>query len=163
VNKKTTPPPVWQGIVTDLHLAEKASAPMQRHETLTLIEGYGIAGDRYATRRGFYSDRPEPGRQITLFEIETIEALKRDHDVVLLTREHRRNVTVRAVPLNHLVGCRFWLGETLLEATRLSTPCKHIEDVTGKTISRWLINRSGLNCLIVKGGTVKTGDVLTPL
>jgi len=46
------------------------------------------------------------------------------------------------VPLTHLVARRFWLGETLLEATRLSIPCRHIEEVTGKTISDALINRS---------------------
>lgn len=135
---------------------------MRAHSSINLIAGAGIEGDRYATEQGFYSDLPEPGRQITLFEIETLRALKRDHDVVLEPIEHRRNVTVRGVPLNHLVGVQFWLGETLLQATRLSTPCKHIEDVTGKVVSRWLIHRCGLNCIIVKGGSVGVGDTLRP-
>lgn len=133
---------------------------MVPRDRIELIEDMGISGDRYATGKGFYSDLPEPGRQITLFEIETLDALRRDHGVELDPIEHRRNVTVRGVPLNHLVGLQFWLGETLLEATRLSTPCKHIEEVTGKVISRWLIHRSGLNCIIVKGGHVSLGDAL---
>ena len=153
----------WQGKVTSLHLTERASQPMQSVEHLKLIAGVGIEGDRYSNEQGYYSDRPEPGRQITLFEIETLEALKRDHDVVLEANEHRRNVTVTNTPLNHLVGKRFKVGNCLLEATRLSTPCKHIEDVTGKTISRWLINRSGLNCIIVEGGEVRVGDEVLPL
>ena len=152
----------WQGRVTDLHLAESASLPMQARPELSLIAGVGIDGDRYATEKGFYSDRPEPGRQVTLFEFETLEALKRDHGVILTAADHRRNITVKGVPLNHLVGRRFKVGECLLEATRLSTPCKHIEDVTGKNISRWLINRCGLNCIIVTGGVVKTGDAVQP-
>ena len=152
----------WNGHVTDLHIAPEGSAPMQALQTVNLIAKVGIEGDRYATNRGFYSELPEPGRQITLFEIETLAALARDHETQLAPIEHRRNVTVKGVPLNHLVGARFWLGETLLEATRLSTPCKHIEDVTGKTISRWLINRSGLNCVIVKGGAVSVGDRVVP-
>ena len=135
---------------------------MQTQDQIELVPGVGIKGDRYATKRGFYSDLPEPGRQITLFEIETLAALARDHDLTLDPIEHRRNITVRGVPLNHLVGVRFWVGETLLEATRLSTPCKHIEDVTGKTISRWLIHRSGLNCIILKGGKVSVGDTVRP-
>jgi len=152
----------WHGLVTDLHITDRASAPMLAMPEITLIAGSGIQGDRYALETGYYSDRPEPGRQITLFEIETLEALKRDHGVTFSTVEHRRNVTTRGVPLNHLVGKHFALGETLLLATRLSTPCQHIQDVTGKNVSRWLIHRSGLNCIILKGGIVRIGDTLKP-
>jgi len=53
-------------------------------------------------------------------------------------------VTVEGVPLNHLVGRRFWLGETVLEGTGLVEPCRHIERIEGKAISKHLINRSGL-------------------
>jgi MOSC domain-containing protein YiiM len=109
---------------------------------------------------GFYSDRPEEGRQVTLFEMETLDALLRDHKIELKPEDHRRNVTVEGVPLNHLVGRRFWLGETLLEATRLSVPCRHIEEITGKAIFDPLINRSGLNCRILEGGTVRIGDLV---
>ncbi|MFQ5439798.1 MAG: MOSC domain-containing protein [Paracoccaceae bacterium] len=153
---------IWQGVVTHLHRAPRASRQMEPAERLTLIAGVGVKGDRYATGKGYYSHLPEPGRQITLFEIETLKALERDHDTVLLPDEHRRNVTVRGVALNHLVGRRFRLGETLLEATRLSTPCRHIEEVTGKTISRWLIHRCGLNCMILDGGEVRIGDIVGP-
>jgi MOSC domain-containing protein YiiM len=126
------------------------------------VAGKGIEGDRYmiGNEVGFYSHRPEEGRQITLFEIETLVALERDHKIVLLPEEHRRNVTVENVPLNHLVGKRFWMGETLLEATRLSTPCRHIEEILGRNVFDPLINRSGLNCKIITGGTVRVGDTL---
>jgi MOSC domain-containing protein YiiM len=52
------------------------------------------------------------------------------------------------------------LGETLLEATRLSIPCRHIEEITGKAIFDPLINRSGLNCRILQGGIVRVGDTV---
>lgn len=153
----------WNGAITDLHLATAGSEPMLAKESLRLIKGIGVDGDRYATAKGFYSHLPEPGRQITLFEVETLNALARDHDVTLHPGDHRRNVTVKGVPLNHLVGQSFWLGNALLQATRLSTPCKHIEDVTGKTMGRWLIHRSGLNCIIVKGATIHIGDAVMPM
>ena len=66
------------------------------------------------------------------------------------------------IGLTHLVGRRFWLGETLLESTRLSIPCRHIEEITGKSIFDPLINRSGLNCRILQGGTVRVGDAVRP-
>jgi MOSC domain-containing protein YiiM len=98
--------------------------------------------------------------QLTLFELETLVAIKRDAGVDLGPEEHRRNVTVEGVPLNHLVGRHFWLGETLLEGTRLVEPCRHIEKVTGKAISKALINRGGLYCKILLGGDVRVGDVV---
>lgn len=74
--------------------------------------------------------------------------------------EHRRNVTVQGVPLNHLVGRRFRLGPTVLEATRLSFPCKHIEEILGKPVFNPMVHRSGLNCRILEGGEVRVGDAV---
>lgn len=152
----------WTGFVRHLHVAPRAFLPMRAMTEVTLIAGKGIEGDRYMIGReeGFYSHKPEEGRQVTLFELETLVALKRDANIELAPHEHRRNVTVEGVPLNHLVGRRFWLGATLLEATRLSIPCRHIEEITGKAIFDPLINRSGLNCKIIQGGVVKLGDTV---
>jgi MOSC domain-containing protein YiiM len=154
--------PAWTGVVRCLHITPRAFLPMRAMPELRLIEGKGIEGDRYMIGReeGFYSHKPEEGRQVTLFEYETLVALKRDHNIDLGPEEHRRNVTVAGVPLTHLVGRQFWLGETLLESTRLSIPCRHIEEITGKAIFDPLINRSGLNCKILKGGTVRVGDAV---
>jgi MOSC domain-containing protein YiiM len=155
----------WQGIVRYLHKTPRAFLPMRAFAELELVAGRGIDGDRYAIGQetGFYSHKPEEGRQVTLFEMETLEALRRDHGIELRPEEHRRNVTVEGVPLNHLVGRRFRLGETIVEATRLSTPCRHIEEILGKAVFDPLINRSGLNCKIVAGGTLRVGDAVRPL
>ena len=84
---------------------------MKSFGSLSLLAGIGVEGDRHATGEAFHSDRPEEGRQITLFEEETIEALLRDHNIKLKPEDHRRNITTRDVPLNHLVGKRFKVGE----------------------------------------------------
>jgi MOSC domain-containing protein YiiM len=154
--------PIWSGVIRHLHITPRAFLPMRSLPELKLVAGKGIEGDRYMIGReeGFYSSKPEEGRQITLFEIETLIALKRDAGIDLEPEEHRRNVTTEGVPLTHLVGKQFWLGEVLLEATRLSIPCRHIEEVTGKSIFDPLINRSGLNCKILKGGTIRVGDMV---
>lgn len=153
---------LFNGEVVGLHITARAFLPMRSYDELELIAGKGITGDRYMLGReeGFYSAKPEEGRQITLFEIETLEALQRDHGITLSPEDHRRNVTVRNVPLNHLVGKVFHLGETVLEATRLSVPCRHIEEITGQAIFDPLINRSGLNCKILTGGIVRRGDAV---
>jgi MOSC domain-containing protein YiiM len=155
----------WQGVVRFLHKTPRAFLPMRTFPEIELIASRGIDGDRYliGQETGFYSHKPEEGRQITLFEIETLEALKRDHGIDMLPEEHRRNVTVEGVPLNQLVGRRFRLGETIVEATRLSTPCRHIEEILGKPVFDPMINRSGLNCKIIVGGTLRVGDTVRPI
>lgn len=153
---------VWSGRIVSLHRTPRAFLPMGTFDALNLIAGYGIDGDRYATESGFYSHKPEIGRQVTFFEVETLEALERDHGITLRADEHRRNITTRGVPLNHLVGRRFRVGEAVVEATRLSVPCRHIEEITGQQIFNPLINRSGLNARIVSGAIVRVGDPIMP-
>ena len=152
----------WTGRLAHIHIAENAGGAMQPLDSARLIKGVGIEGDRYATGRGHYSSMPRADRQVTLIEIETLEALARDHGIDLLPDETRRNLTTRDVPLNHLVGRRFRVGAVLLLGTRLNVPCKYLEQVTAKPVYAPLINRSGLNCEILEGGVIRVGDVLRP-
>ena len=152
---------MWQGTLLNIHTAPEGRAPMQELASATLIKGTGIAGDRYATGKGHYSEFPDI-REVTLIEIETIEALLRDHDIDLPLHEHRRNLTTRAVPLNHLVGKRFWVGDVLLEGGRLNTPCRYLDLVTSKSVCDLMEHRSGLNCSIVQGGDIAVGAIIRP-
>lgn len=152
----------WAGTIVALHTCSAAGQAMQEADRLTLLAGRGIAGDRYLLGTGYYSAKPEEGRQITLFEVETLDALQRDYRISLTPAEHRRNVTVTGVPLNHLVGRRFRLGDAVLEATRLSIPCRYLEEVTGKSVFKALLHRSGLNCRILEGGTIHMGAAVLP-
>lgn len=135
---------------------------MRSFDELMLEAGVGVVGDRYAARAGFYSDLHHDGRQVTLFESETLQAIERDYKIALTPMDHRRNITTRGVPLNHLVGRRFSVGDTLLEGIMLSVPCRHIEHVTGKEIFNAMLHRSGLMARIVLGGPVRVGDAIRP-
>jgi MOSC domain-containing protein YiiM len=152
----------WRGELAHIHIAEQASAAMRPLTSAKLVAGVGIEGDRYATGRGYYSKTPRADRQVTLIEIETLEALARDHGIELAPSETRRNLTTHGVPLNHLVGRRFRVGAVLLLGARLNVPCKYLEQVTGKPVYEPLLHRSGLNCEIVEGGFIRVGDVLQP-
>jgi hypothetical protein len=92
-----------------------------------LVAGIGLEGDRYATRLGTYSKNHHIDRQATLIEVEALEALARDRRVMLAPHEHRRNLTTRGVPLNHLVGQYFRLGDCVLYGGRLNVPCLYLE------------------------------------
>ena len=152
---------IFEGTLLNIHIALSAGQPMQELNEAVLIEGSGIEGDRYATGKGYYSDKPDI-REVTLIDQETLISLNRDHDIELLPSEHRRNLTTQNVPLNHLVGQRFKIGDTVLEGGRLNTPCKYLETIVGKKIFVRLLNRSGLNCRIIKGGVIKINDCIVP-
>lgn len=155
---------MWLGLLLHIHTAPEARAPMKAHRAIQCLPGVGLAGDRYArgVDSGTYSNLPDV-REVTLTEIETLEALARDHDITLEPHEHRRNLTVRDVPLNHLVGREFRVGEVILRGGRLNTPCRYIDMITGKTVCDLLEHRSGLNCSILTGGTIREDDPVSLL
>src|SRR2546425_6382737 len=65
-----------QGSVVSLHIAPKASAPMESIESVQAVPGRGLAGDRYFLETGTYSPHPSHGgREGTLIETEAGAAL----------------------------------------------------------------------------------------
>jgi MOSC domain-containing protein YiiM len=148
----------WQGELLNIHVAPKASAPMVALSEVRLVTGIGLEGDRYATGLGSYSKKHHIDRQATLIEVEVLEALARDRDIELAPHEHRRNLTTRGVPLNHLVGQYFRIGDCVLYGGRLNVPCLYLENLLAKKVFKALLNRSGLNCRIVVGGIIRTHD-----
>ena len=127
------------------------------------VPGQGLDGDRYFHQTGTYSSRPGPGREVTLIEAESVDALGREAGILLAPGASRRNVTTRGVPLNHLVGRQFRVGEVLLEGVRLCEPCAHLESLTRSGVREGLIHRGGLRARIVTEGTIRIGDVIQPV
>ena len=135
------------------------------------LPGRGLEGDRYFTGTGFYSSRPSHGgREVTLIEIESVEAL--DGGVLsatgdtggikLAAADTRRNIATSGVPLNHLVDKEFWVGSVLMRGTRLCEPCKHLDELTRSGVMGGLIHRGGLRAQILTGGVIRPGDIVQP-
>ncbi|TLZ99686.1 MAG: MOSC domain-containing protein, partial [Methanobacteriota archaeon] len=99
--------PSWTGEVVAIHIADEAEARMRSVDRIRAVPGKGLEGDRYFWESGTYSDRPGPGREVTLIESEAIEAMARDNQITIPPGATRRNVTTRGAPLNHLVGQEF--------------------------------------------------------
>jgi MOSC domain-containing protein YiiM len=75
----------------------------------------------------------------------------------------RRQITVRGIRLNDLVGKRFRVGEVECLAVRLCEPCKHLESMTRVGLIEDLLHRAGINADILTGGTISVGDEVEPL
>jgi MOSC domain-containing protein YiiM len=151
------------GHVEAIHITSGAGAPMQGQHAIEAVPGRGLAGDRYLTAMGFYSARPtDPGaREVTLFEAEVLDWLAEARGITFDPAEHRRNLTVRGVRLEALIGKRFRVGAVVLEGVRDCPPCEHLEQVTGKRVLAPLVGRGGLRARVVVGGTIRVGDPLT--
>jgi MOSC domain len=151
---------MWQGTVESIHVADKAQDPTRTVDRVTAIPGAGLDGDRYARQQGTFS-KPEPDYELTLIEAEAIEALQRDYDIDLRPGDARRNLVTRGVPLNHLVGREFRIGDVKIRGLRLCEPCRHLESLTAKPVIKGLRHRGGLRAQILTSGTIQVGDIVT--
>ena len=119
-------------------------------DSVRAVAGCGLEGDRKYRPGGHRN----PGGALTLIEAEVLE------DVGLTGPESRRQVVVRGVRLNDLVGQRFRVGEIECLGVELCEPCKHLESLTRPGIIRDLLHRGGLNADVLSSGTISVGDAV---
>ncbi len=153
----------WRGVVSAMHIAREAAGPMVSVPEIRAVPGQGLEGDRYFHRTGTYSTRPGTGREVTLIEAEAVDAIAQEAGIVLAPGASRRNITTHGVPLNHLVGRQFRVGEVLLEGLRLCEPCSHLESLTQAGVREGLIHRGGLRARILTEGLIRLGDPIQPV
>ena len=124
-----------------------ASAALGPVSSVRAIAGHGLEGDRY-----FFPAGARSGEALTLIEAEVLE------DVGLTGAEARRQVVVRGIRVNDLVGKRFRIGDVECLGIELCEPCLHLQKLTRPGIIKDLIHRGGLRADILSGGTISVGD-----
>ena len=151
-------PIVFKGTVVSIHITPHAIGKMASVAEAHAVPGRGLDGDRYFHQRGTYSNKPGPDREVTLVEIEAIDALRRDYGVALAAGDSRRNIVTRGVPLAHLVGREFTVGPVSLRGIRLCEPCGHLDRLTSEGARAGLVHRGGLRAQILTGGVIRPED-----
>ncbi|MGH2807489.1 MAG: MOSC domain-containing protein [Actinomycetota bacterium] len=151
---------VFEGAVDAIFIAEANGRPMNGLDKIIAVEGRGLEGDRYFNKTGTYSKDLGPERQVTLIEVEAIEAVERDAGLQLDKAETRRNIVTRGVPLNHLVDREFTVGDAVFRGIELCEPCRHLSQIAEKSLIKPLVHRGGLNAEIIGGGTIRIGDTV---
>jgi MOSC domain-containing protein YiiM len=115
--------------------------------SVSALAGKGLKGDRH-----FFEEGAGPGEALTLIEAEALEA------VGLTGAQSRRQVVVRGVRLNDLVGKRFRVGEVEVRGVKLCEPCLHLQSLTRPGIIDDLLHRGGLRADILSDGQISVGD-----
>jgi MOSC domain-containing protein YiiM len=136
--------------VEAIHLGAEGVAELWAVDEVRAIAGQGLEGDRH-----FHAEGARPGQALTLVSGENVD------EVGLAPGETRRQVTVRGVELDELVGKRFRVGEVECFGVELCEPCTHLEAMTRPGIIKELLHRAGINADIVVGGVIRVGDPVT--
>jgi MOSC domain-containing protein YiiM len=152
---------MFRGRLVAIYIAPESGAPMEPRDEAT-VGPSGIEGDRYSMLKGKFR-RPGTGQAVTLVEREAVAAVNSEGDVTLGEHETRRNLVTEGVPLNHLVGRTFAVGELVLRGVRLAEPCVHLERTVGRPVRAPLVHRAGLNCEVVRPAVIRVGDDIEPV
>ena len=143
---------MWRGSVVSIHVAPEKGARTAQVPEVRAVPSKGLEGDRH------WREASDPDRQLTLIEIETLEALERETGLKLAPGEARRQVVTRGVPLNHLVGREFRIGKVRARGLRLCEPCEHLASLTDPKVLPGLTHRGGLRAEILSEGVIRAGD-----
>ena len=139
-------------IVEAIHLGAPRTPELWKVEAVRALAGKGLEGDRH-----FHESGAKPGQALTLVEAEVVEA------VGLPPGGTRRQVTVRGVRLNNLIGKHFRVGAVECYGVELCEPCQHLEVMTRPGIIKELVHRAGINADILTDGTISVGDEVSEL
>ncbi|MBV8479264.1 MAG: hypothetical protein JOY72_03070 [Actinobacteria bacterium] len=137
-------------MIEAIHVGPDEAGPLQAVDSVRAVAGKGLEGDRHFRERG-----AKPGQALTLVAAENVE------DVGLGTGETRRQLTVRGVDLNALVGKTFHVGEVECYGVELCEPCTHLQSMTRPGIIKDLAHRAGINADILSDGVIRVGDHVT--
>ena len=149
---------VSTGWVEQIWVAADTAQAGRTLDTVGLIPGAGLEGDRYIVGRGtFPSGRP--GSAMTLIEAEVCESFQPP----LTPEEHRRNLVTRGVDLNGWVGRDFVVGSVRCRGIRLCEPCATMQRYAARPILRPLVHRGGLRADILEPGPIQVGDQIALL
>ncbi len=126
--------------------------PVHAVDRVCCVAGRGVVGDR------FFDYKPDYKGQITLFEMEVLDAL-RNHLGLPQARpaDLRRNVLTRGVQLNALIGQEFVLDEVRLLGREECRPCYWMDRAFAPGAEAFLKGRGGLRAAIISDGAVAVG------
>jgi MOSC domain-containing protein YiiM len=124
--------------------------PIIEVDQVECVAGRGLRGDR------FFDFKEDYKGQITFFSMEVFEALRRDLNLPhAQPSATRRNVFVRGVDLNRLVGAEFEIQGARFAGGAECSPCYWMNSALGPGAEDWLKGRGGLRARILTDGVLR--------
>ena len=146
-----------KGKIHSLNISSKKGIPKTPVAEAKAIEDFGLENDIHA----------QPGiRQVSLLAIESINRQKecakvKKKDIDLKPGDFAENITTSGIDLKKLkIGDRLKAGdEVILEISKIGKEC-HIGCAIYQKLGDCIMPREGIFAKIIKGGTLKKGDIL---
>lgn len=138
------------GEVVSIDIVRQRHGAVEAVERATVQTNYGLQGD-------WRSHRNRSG-QITLIEAEALTAVEHLLGAPIPTGASRRQVIVRGVNLNDMIGQRLRMGDVHLFVESPCDPCSRMEETIGVGARNALEGRGGVRCFVLAGGELAVGD-----
>jgi MOSC domain-containing protein YiiM len=139
--------------VVSIHIVRKRKSTEEPCNCVTIRTNFGIEGDY---RSGKYIDG-----QVTLVEAEAMDEASRRLGYEISGGASRRQIMVKGISLNQLIGYRLRLGPIVVEGEALCRPCNKMEQRIGAGAKEALDGKGGIRCRVIKGGSLQVGDNVT--
>ena len=126
--------------------------PVSGVETVECVAGMGIRGDRYFGFKENYK------AQVTLFDEAVHKSVQEEFGTDHTPDVYRRNLFIRGIDLNELIGKSFKLGEVRFEGVQECTPCYWMDEAVAPGTEEFLKGRGGLRTRVLTNGTLCLGE-----
>jgi len=142
------------GKVISINISENKGTTKIPIEEAYVIENYGIEGDAHAGSHWH--------RQISLLAVESIEKMK-EKGMSLHYGDFAENITTEGIDLLSLpLGTKIQIGDCILEITQHGKKC-HSKCEIFKIVGDCVMPREGVFARVLKGGKIKTGEIINIL
>lgn len=138
------------GQIESIHLAPARGAPARTVETAVIEPDHGLVGD--------WRNRSGSRRQVTLIDGGAIDRAAETLEITIPPGATRRQIVVRGLALNPLVGKHISIGEVVMEVTMLCDPCDQMETAIGPGGRAALGDDGGICVRVLQGGEVRVGN-----
>ncbi len=139
--------------IISIHFVRKRNNVAESCDHVTVRSNFGIEGD-------YRSDKFQIG-QITLIEAEAIDTMARKLGYDIPIGASRRQITVKGIELNELIGQNLRIGHILVRVEDKCNPCKNLETRIGPGVKDAMNDKGVIRCRIIKGGVIYVGDKIT--
>lgn len=125
---------------------------IQTVESVQCVAGKGLVGDRYFDFRENFKG------QVTFFDGAVYDDLRKHFDKPDLTPSvFRRNIILRGLDLNGLIGREFEIQDIRFHGTQEAAPCSWMDEAAAPGAEQFLKGRGGLRVRILSDGELRSG------
>jgi MOSC domain-containing protein YiiM len=140
------------GEVVSIHLVRQRDGAAEAVDRVMALTNYGLDGDSRS--------RQNRGGQLTLIEAEALAEIGHVLGYPVPPGASRRQIVVRGIRLNELIGQRVRLGAARVFVETPCDPCARMEKTIGAGAWAALEGRGGVRCHVLTGGEICLGDPL---